>query len=362
MERLNQLILRVLLTAAAIVAIGCGSGDQTGAMQSYLLEEIRRYGVPELGPDTMALPEVERRAGGAVLGSIRGMVQGPDSTLYVLERDWSKIVAFRPDGSLKSVLLGGAGEGPGEFRLPIDIALTPDGRLAVLDYELQRVSLFDPAEGYISSFRVGVPGPLRLAATTDRIWISRSVGAGGSGARAVAFDYAGRELEAGPPLAEEDRPYGSTANLIALEDGVLMLPSARPGIWEVMRNGSVERRGIELVPGLKPPKVWREGMMTNVGMAEAVTFVTAPLEGRHVLVWYITGENDANERWKIDTIRQQAAVLSLEGELLGNATLPPGLEPAGSAYFHVSPLTGHLFISVSDPYPAVVELRLVQRG
>ena len=97
----------------------------------FRFEEVRRYGWVDMIGDSAALAPHVRRAGGGVLGLPGGSVQGPDATVYVVDRDWRKIVAFRPDGTVEDVLLGGEGEGPGELRLPVDLAMTANDELAV---------------------------------------------------------------------------------------------------------------------------------------------------------------------------------------------------------------------------------------
>lgn len=140
-----------------------------------------------------------------------------------------------------------------------------------------------------------------------------------------------------------------------------MLPSARPGLWEVVTDRGVERRGVELVSGLRPPREEHRGAVIWVEAPEAMTLAIAPFGDECVLMWYVVAENDADGRWIPETIRHSIAIFSREGDLLGRAGFPPGLEPS-TGYFHLSPVTGHLFVAVLDPYPQVVELRLVEEG
>ncbi|MDD5029367.1 MAG: 6-bladed beta-propeller [Rhodoferax sp.] len=48
--------------------------------------------------------------------------------------------------------LGGSGEGPGEFNLPLDAAVGPGGRLYVVDSGNYRVQIFDAQGQYLKSF------------------------------------------------------------------------------------------------------------------------------------------------------------------------------------------------------------------
>lgn len=65
-----------------------------------------------------------------LLGKIIGLASGPDGELYALDTQLAQVLVFGPDGEHRRTL-GREGSGPGEFRQPIAMFLTPDGRLAV---------------------------------------------------------------------------------------------------------------------------------------------------------------------------------------------------------------------------------------
>lgn len=162
----------------ALIAAACENSEETRE-RAYALEEIQAYGTMEEPDDTLNLPPETRRAGASILGGIVGVVQDVDSAVYVLDQQWKKIVAFEPSGRIRTVILGGAGEGPGEFMMPVHMARGTDGNLAVLDYDLGRLSLFDPrTSGFVRSLRVDIGNPLRVAAVNDGFWITRSALAG----------------------------------------------------------------------------------------------------------------------------------------------------------------------------------------
>jgi 6-bladed beta-propeller len=82
-----------------------------------------------------------------VFSSIAGVAFDGSGNLYVLDRDNSRVVVFGPDGKhLRDV--GSKGEGPGEFVLPMGIAVLSDDRLAVFDMGNRAVSLFDTKGAY----------------------------------------------------------------------------------------------------------------------------------------------------------------------------------------------------------------------
>ena len=73
----------------------------------------------------------------------------PDGkTIYVVDRgdlgnDDHKVVAFAPDGSEK-FRIGGRGQEPGKFNIPLAASVAPDGTLLVADSGNFRIQAFDP--------------------------------------------------------------------------------------------------------------------------------------------------------------------------------------------------------------------------
>jgi streptogramin lyase len=66
------------------------------------------------------------------LGNVRDIEVGPDGTVYVLDGSAMAVRVFGPRGEfLRSI--GRGGEGPGEFRRPMQIIIAPDGGLWVYD-------------------------------------------------------------------------------------------------------------------------------------------------------------------------------------------------------------------------------------
>lgn len=62
-----------------------------------------------------------------------------------------QVLLFNASGRLLKTI-GTRGEGDGEFNLPLDCALGPDGRLYVLDTGNFRVQVFDPEGNFLSTF------------------------------------------------------------------------------------------------------------------------------------------------------------------------------------------------------------------
>lgn len=76
--------------------------------------------------------------------------------IYVVDRgslnaDDHKVVVFAPDGA-RIQTLGPRGKGEGQFNIPLEAAVTPEGNLAVLDSGNFRVQIFDPHGRFLRAF------------------------------------------------------------------------------------------------------------------------------------------------------------------------------------------------------------------
>ncbi|MGH7500368.1 MAG: 6-bladed beta-propeller [Longimicrobiales bacterium] len=116
-------------------------------------------------------------------------LHGPDD-LYVLDADYRKIAVFDSAGNLRRVILGGSGEGPGEFHNPGSLSVALDGRIFVLD-ESQRVSVFSPEGEFMRSF-LPSDGPFKtvVIGADGRLWLGRRIAS--SNYAAVVYDTLGR--------------------------------------------------------------------------------------------------------------------------------------------------------------------------
>lgn len=178
--------LRRAAACAALGLIACGGcarpprGDAPGL--------IRIFGSSGLGPGQFNYPRtavllpdetlcVIDKAGRAQILSLTGdfraawtMPQtsagkptgvGVDAAgrIYAADTHYARILIFRPDGSLER-MVGAYGDGPGEFRLPTDVEISPAGTIYVSEYGgNDRVSIFDAGWNFQGSFGGADAGP-----------------------------------------------------------------------------------------------------------------------------------------------------------------------------------------------------------
>lgn len=153
----------------------CGGGD---AVVGVIRADSAGVEIVTSPPEDRPLAwtfEEELRLGGADDGpesfsSVNFDQVGADGAgdLYVLDRPSHRVVVFGPDGShLRS--MGAEGEGPGELRFPLSLAVREDGTAAVFDLGKGGMVLFGPDAGILPQQPFGLytePGTLRHFALT----------------------------------------------------------------------------------------------------------------------------------------------------------------------------------------------------
>lgn len=145
MQRIRRSFPGTCLAACCLAVLSaCGPGESGG------------------GPD--GVPEIERwraerdlRVGSLddpdeTLTYIRDLEVGADGTIYTLHRQERLVRTFDSAGTFRGVI-GGGGEGPGEFRSPLSMGWVAD-TLWVLDTDGYRFNQFSPEGEFLGSFRV----------------------------------------------------------------------------------------------------------------------------------------------------------------------------------------------------------------
>lgn len=113
--------------------------------------------------------------------------------VYICDLQDLKIKVFDPDGRLVRTI-GQKGDGPGEFQNIGEIALLPDDRQLVLDWEAHRISLFDTEGIFINSHKF-LNWSYDVFLTTNSSYV-RDERIFGEKTKLVvkAYDYSGNEI------------------------------------------------------------------------------------------------------------------------------------------------------------------------
>ncbi len=89
-------------------------------------------------------------SGPASFGQIKGLTVLDDGRMAVLDAMAKEVRVFDPNGTYQTAF-GREGEGPGEFKAPFGLMRDSHDRLWVADHDNARLSVFDPASGFIAT-------------------------------------------------------------------------------------------------------------------------------------------------------------------------------------------------------------------
>jgi hypothetical protein len=286
--------------------------------------------------------------GSVSLSKPRAIVEMEDERLWILDSDWKRAFLIGPGDTVQAVV-GGYGFGPGDFALPVAMTMDVTGRICVLDYERQDVPCFDKEgrlEGRIATGRVNAT---LVAADATSLLVVAAFSPQTRFA-AVRLGGASRPVEELIPLEEADTFNGQMGSIGAISSGrsdELLYAHPLTGVWSVVSGGISERRGkplyepnlVRIGDGFVPRSVpWGVGQLTDDRIIILV---------RHVI---LQGDNLEDVR-----LRHTLEIYSREGHHLGRAHLP---DEWGAPSFLSIGQSGHLYVSRTDPHPAVLTLRL----
>lgn len=315
------------------------------------LTEIDRYGWASLADSGRAMTDLERRSLGGILARPVGATEGSDGSVYVLDRDFRKIVVFNRDGTLRRVIVGGYGEGPGEFVDPRGLSLTETGALIVGDQELHRLTAFDSGGKVLWSRRIPGPPPLSIVAANGLVYVLVLYPSPRRMA-IVVTDSAGFVTDSlyRPSDAEYRLAYAGSVGAIGRGmQGGLLFAHASPGQWTDLNTGS--KLGVELVPEMMPATVRSDGYM--VDYTPAVTYGIGQLPDSSILLYYFVHDPAAAASGRFIGATQLANF-----DALGHPVAFRTLDGIGSKVFSVSRDSMDVFLARDDPFPCIVRYRV----
>ncbi|HEX6588154.1 MAG TPA: hypothetical protein VF039_03950 [Longimicrobiales bacterium] len=328
---MGLLILLVLCSAT------CETDDVGSPPPVPRIEEGPLFGSDSASPDDPT--------GGAVLGGIYDADVSADSLIYVLESDWKKIVVFARDGSLRRTIMGGYGEGPGEFVRAVGMDVTPDGHSYVLDSGLSRVSIFDPDGGFVRSVSTGTIPVRDIAVHGDTIFLRVLFGSGEHALQAVSADWEGYR----PFLqtSERDRAFsraGFSGAIASDVRGRVVYAFGSPGEFVVIdSNGASPRRGLPLFPDDEPVTVETAGGPQQ--RVTAGTLAVAIIQDALVAILYATYDIE-----RADEIAHHVALYDWDGRFLGTLDFAE----RGARVMAGGAAANTFYLNRSLPFPALV--------
>ena len=176
-QRTPTPIPRLLLISCIVAAAACGThgnSDLTGDWEGTVTEEDGTtivcttagsvWGQRAQLEELLTLDEGRH---GPPLADVRGIAAAGDR-FYVLDVEEGALQVYDTTG-LYLETIGRSGEGPGEFRRPVDLAVDPiRDRLYVRDAQLRRISVFRLDGSLVTTWNTPtIPGLLRPMVLTQ---------------------------------------------------------------------------------------------------------------------------------------------------------------------------------------------------
>jgi hypothetical protein len=317
------------------------------------VESVQTYGYADLSDADPQVTGLEREYAAGVLGNVADVAEGPDSMVYVADRDFQKIVVFSRDGAFDRLILGGYGEGPGEFVRIRSISVSKDGRLAALDEGLNRISVFGADDELEVTFGVGAITPLQVAFIGDTIFVLDWYKTGERAIHTFSADgdSLGTLVDVSPRAAHFSE-FGSVGALAQGAAGAALYATPMPGRWRTVRARNVEQHGREMFPKIDGLTLHDDrGALRR--MPVSTRDIGASQDGTILLAF--THHPDPTN---IEVRRSDLYVarFTADRELAGLAEISSSLGAVMSR--EVSRLGSEIYVSATAPFPHVKRVRL----
>lgn len=226
------------------------------------------------------------------MGAVTGVAMSNTGLAIVLDGQNGRLLVF--DEKLKHLSsFGRRGAGPGEFREAVAIAVLRDGRVAVLDRALRRITLLSVRDGgrtlaYGRSVSIGHAAEGMCTLGDDRVVVYGL----GSDARLHVYDPGLTHLVSTGPLPAGYSPMAmsvlTVGTLFCEDDGEHVLVAGRLlPILERFRISSGQRVGVDTLRRLiRPIEVSDQGGKVSIGSGRGgfSRITTVFVHGRHRVV------------------------------------------------------------------------------
>lgn len=166
MKKTAWFLASVLMASTALA----GSWEGVESMEDGVLH-IRNTETPQTVPGNFALTELWRRGGDdddLIFGITGRIITDNASQTYVLDTQLSVIHVFNIAGEHIRII-GGEGDGPGEFRLAGDLFFTPGGNVGVAQLWPSKILQMTPGGDPLSSLAMPTLGGIQLTVSMARL-------------------------------------------------------------------------------------------------------------------------------------------------------------------------------------------------
>lgn len=245
-------------------------------------------------------------------------------------------------------VLGGEGEGPGEFRRPSQLATDPSGAVHVWDRGLSRVTSFSPAGGLLATTLIKARGLTDFTMAGDTVWFVRPLTQPAYTVMGVLL-RTGEIVDSFALLSDHDvriAGFGSRGKVVTMPTGNVAYVGPRPVQFRVRGPRNTAVRGVDRFPKAEGIRLERGTRLSPVGIHGA----------------------DANQRGEI-AVLYSSNTLSKEGVRGDRSYVIEILNSAGKSLTRIELAVdaatalawtreGQLLVGVVDEVPKVWRLKI----
>ena len=331
---------------AALAATAPVGAQGAGALR---LEQVASYGWSDLADSTRPLSANDRRLQAGELGSVSGAIEGRNGEVFVLDNVNKKVAVFDKNGGYLRAF-GGAGEGPGEFRIAGRIASGPAGSIYVWDPQLKRVTHFAADGKHLSQVTLAnLQNAASFTVANQRAWFVRL--RIGPGAAVMGVDLtSGMVVDSFAPLSEQEvsiSGFGAPGAIASTAEGHVVYAGTVSGHLADPGRRKVTTSGSNRFPGLRGYESDDQVRRTPVSMRG---FAIRP-DGSYAALYSTSDVAPANLR---PPQRFWLELLARDGTSLGRTELPQVESVSGVS----AAANGDLLLSLTDEYPRVQRVRV----
>ena len=156
---------------AAVFLMGCTEASEDGlwrgrmevvAGASRVISDAPVRHAPDQTADVKLVEDLVIEGGeGRSFASVFGITTDRSGNIYVADSEQKHIQKFDDAGTFLTSV-GSEGVAPNQFRAPVDMAVDDDGRLFVVDGELDRVTVFNQDLSFADIWQTQVSKPRRI--------------------------------------------------------------------------------------------------------------------------------------------------------------------------------------------------------
>jgi len=263
MPRLQAFVSVVLISTAALVSCDASrSGQGVTVAPDVPFSDV-------LQPVRTIVLQTPRSS--PIVG-LSGLDLALDGRLVVTDGSDPSAYLFTPDGRLLKVL-GREGAGPGEFQVPLSPRFGPDGRIHVLDFRHNRISVFHPDGRPDREVRLHLVQVTGMEAERGGTYLVSGIHTPGDSNTLFRLDADGRVIRGFLPIRhhtpsgvrDADMLEGLRRAVFSLSDdgdSAYVALSTADSLWILdTRSGAYQAAPVG-VRGYKPPVALPPGMLS----------------------------------------------------------------------------------------------------